>query len=68
MLSRKHYKMIAKCIKDCLSHNICHSEIGSKEYPCPCIDKNSLIDSLSDVFQNDNRLFCSDTFKDACND
>ena len=58
MLSRKHYKMIAKCIKDATYYN------QDKYYNK--VDKIQLIDSLSNELKRDNINFNYTTFKDAC--
>ena len=58
MLSRKHYKMIAKCIKGATYNN------QDKYYNK--VDKSQLIISLSDVLKRDNINFNYTTFKDAC--
>ena len=54
MLSRKHYRAIAKIIKDNTINN------GST------IDKEFLMDDLVYLFANDNNLFNSALFRDAC--
>ena len=58
MLSRKHYRLIAKAIKDRTINNI---------YPL-LIDKEDLINDLCGVFANDNSLFSRSKFVEACND
>ena len=54
MLSRKHYRVIAKAIKDNTNND------GST------IDKEFLIDDLVYLFANDNNLFNSALFRSAC--
>jgi len=61
MLSRKHYRMIAQCIKD----NTNSGRVNGKP---TMINRDSLIDSLSDVLKRDNINFNYTTFRDACND
>ena len=60
MLSRKHYKMIAKCIKDntIKSYKDCNNSY--------VLGKDRLIDSLSDVLKRDNINFNYTMFRDAC--
>ena len=60
MLSRKHYRMIAKCIKD-NSDNAVSDYVGED-----MINKNSLIDDISNELKRDNINFNYTTFKDAC--
>ena len=60
MLSRKHYKMIAKCIKD-NSDNAVSDYVGED-----MINKNSLIDDISNELKRDNINFNYTTFKVAC--
>ena len=57
-LSRKYYKMIARCIKV--------SEVKFHGVNKSMINKNNLIDALSDVLKRDNINFNYTTFKDAC--
>ena len=54
MLIRKHYRAIAKIIKDNTINN------GST------IDKEFLMDDLCYLFANDNNLFNSALFRGAC--
>ena len=56
-LSRKYYKMIAKCIKDSTTYDAYGDEI---------IHKDSLIDDISNELKRDNINFNYTTFKDAC--
>ena len=56
MLSRKHYVVIARVIKD---STFVDNHI-------PTINKAKLINGLSIVFKQDNSLFNSDRFIDAC--
>ena len=60
MLSRKDYRMIAKCIKD-NSDNAVSDYVGED-----MINKNSLIDDISNELKRDNINFNYTTFKDAC--
>ena len=55
MLSRKHYRVIAKAIKD-NTINVTHDTIS----------KEGLINDLCVEFKNDNELFNKQTFVDAC--
>ena len=55
MLSRKHYKMIAKCIKD-----------NTMQDTQPIINKVRFIDDISNELKRDNINFNYTTFKDAC--
>ena len=57
-MTKKHYVMIAKVIKD--------STIIFKSMNKQVINKNELINDLCVMFKQDNNLFNSDTFKDAC--
>ena len=59
MLSRKHYVVIAKCIKDNNKYNKKH---------CNLIVKDKLINDLCEVFVNDNNLFNGALFRSACYD
>ena len=59
MLSRKHYRLIAKAIKD--------STIINRR-DITYIDKDLLINDLCGVFANDNNLFSRGKFVEACND
>ena len=59
MLSRKYYKMIAKCIKD--------STIINRR-DITYIDKDLLIRDLSMEFKKDNHLFDVAKFMNACID
>ena len=59
MLSRKHYRLIAKAIKD--------STIINRR-DITYIDKDLLINDLCGVFANDNSLFSRSKFVEACND
>ena len=56
-LSRKHYKMIAKCIKD-----------NTMQDTQPIINKVRFIEDISNELKRDNINFNYTTFKDACND
>ena len=60
MLSRKHYRMIAKCIKD-NSDNAVSDYVGED-----MINKSSLIDDISNELKRDNINFNYTTFRDAC--
>ena len=57
MLSRKHYRVIAKAIND----NITRDTYGDEH-----IHKDDLIDDLCKVFARDNNLFDSSRFRRAC--
>ena len=59
MLSRKHYRVIAKSIKDSTTLDAYGDEIVHKE---------DLINDLCIMFERDNSLFSSDKFINACND
>ena len=59
MLSRKHYRVIAKSIKDSTTLDTYGDEIVHKE---------DLINDLCIMFERDNSLFSSDKFINACND
>ena len=59
MLSRKHYKVIAKSIKDSTTLDAYGDEIVHKE---------DLINDLCIMFKRDNSLFSSDKFINACNE
>ena len=58
MLSRKHYKMIAKAIKDSIikTNDNIH------------INKASLINDLNEIFYRDNNNYDDRRFIEACND
>ena len=58
MLSRKHYKAIAKIIKDNTSQTEDNNTL--------VIDREFLIDDLCYLFAKDNNLFNSALFRDAC--
>ena len=65
MLSRKHYKAIAQVIKDnseMVKDTICNVD-GVLSI---MIDRDKLIQELCIIFKQDNNLFNSDTFKNAC--
>ena len=62
-MTRKHYRAIAKAIKD-NSFNI--NDLHVKNVVI--INKHSLINDLCIMLKNDNRLFNKDIFIDACND
>ena len=72
MLSRKYYKIIAKCIKDNTSEiyvkSLCPNANSGKVGGSfkTIIDKDSLINDLCDEFKQDNSLFNRDTFTSAC--
>ena len=55
MLSRKHYKMIAKVIQD-----------NTNLHPYTHIDKDNLINDLCAEFKADNGLFSRERFINAC--
>ena len=57
-MTKKHYKAIAQVIKN--------STIIFKSMNKQVINKNELINDLCVMFKQDNNLFNSDTFKDAC--
>ena len=60
-MTKKHYIKIAKAIKD--------SEIKQDtEYMSPILCQVSLISSLCSMFRNDNKLFNSNKFVEACRD
>ena len=59
-LSRKHYRLIARVIKD--------NSIYSNNSTRRILKKDKLIDDLCLEFKADNYLFNRDTFIDACND
>ena len=59
MLSRKHYRVIAKSIKDSTTLDTYGDEIVHKEH---------LIKDLCHSFKLDNRLFSSHMFINACNE
>ena len=54
MLSRKYYKMIAKCIKE--------SSFSTRRL----LHKDRLIEYLSDELKADNGMFNRETFNNAC--
>ena len=56
MLSRKHYRVIARCIKDSTN------TINNKTH----INKASLINDLCAEFKADNGLFSRERFINAC--
>ena len=58
MLSRKHYRMIAKAIKD----NTVNKD--NKKY----IGKSNIMYDLIDLFRADNNNFDSQRFIEACDD
>ena len=58
MLSRKHYRLIAKTI----NNNITRDVYGDEH-----IHKDDLINDLCVIFKHDNSLFISALFRDACN-
>ena len=53
MLTRKYYRIIAKCIKD-------------NTYEVIGINKDSLVNDLAIEFKADNHLFNRDKFINAC--
>ena len=59
MLSRKHYRLIAKAIKD--------NKIYSNNSTRKILKMDSLINDLCEEFKKDNDLFNKQTFIDACN-
>jgi hypothetical protein len=59
MLSRKHYRLIAKTIND----NITRDTYGDEH-----IHKDDLINDLCIMFARDNTLFSRSRFVSACND
>ena len=59
MLSRKHYRVIARVI----NNNITQDTYGDEH-----IHKDDLIDDLCKVFKQDNNLFDSTRFRRACDD
>ena len=58
MLSRKHYKAIAECIKDNTSQTEDNNTL--------IIDRDNFIDDLCKVFARDNNLFNTAKFRRAC--
>ena len=58
-LTRKHYKMIAKVIKD--------NKIYSNNSTRKILKMDSLINDLCVELKQDNSLFNKDKFIDACN-
>ena len=56
MLTRKYYKMIARVINN-----------NTMKDTMPIINKDSLINELSDEFHNDNSYFDKHRFVSACN-
>ena len=66
MLSRKHYITIARVIKD--NSKAMFVDDGYNLIESIVINKDDLINDLCEVFANDNNLFNSDRFIDACND
>ena len=61
MLNGKHYRMIARCIKD----NTNSGRVNGKP---TMINRDMLIDDLCVEFNLDNYLFSRSKFRDACND
>ena len=59
-LSRKYYRMIAKCIKS--------NKIYSNNSTRKIIKMDNLINDLCVELKQDNNLFNKDRFVDACND
>ena len=57
-MSRKHYRTLARIIKDNLI-TINHNEV---------IDSHSFIVDLCDMLKQDNSLFDKERFINACND
>ena len=62
MLSRKHYVVIAKIIKDNTIDD------NKQRFNKTRLYKNSLINDLCVVFARDNNLFDSSRFRRACDD
>ena len=60
MLSRKHYRAIAECIKDNTSQTEDNNTL--------IIDRDNFINDLAIEFKSDNHLFNRDRFIDACNE
>ena len=60
MLTRKHYRIIAKAIKN----NSIYSNNSSRRI----IKKDALINDLCNELKQDNTLFNRDTVVNACND
>ena len=58
-MTRKHYRLIAKLIKD---NTIIHNNKPMKS----TINKDCLIVDLCVMFKDDNKLFNSDRFIKAC--
>ena len=64
-MTKKHYVMIAKVIKDnseMVKDTICNVD-GVLSI---MIDRDKLIQELCIIFKQDNNLFNSDTFNNAC--
>ena len=59
-MTRKHYIKIASIIKD--------STNTSNTMLLPTLNKVTLINRLSSMFKDDNKLFNYDKFFEACND
>ena len=60
MLSRKHYRVIAKIINE----NTCEVE----DTTWKVLDKDTLVNKLCQVFARDNSLFSRERFINACDD
>ena len=56
-MSRKHYRTLARIIKD-----------NTMQDTQPILNKDSLILDLCDVLKQDNSLFDKERFINACND
>ena len=61
MLSRKHYRAIAECIKDNTSQTEDNNTLIYDN-----IDRDNFINDLCDMFKRDNNLFNSTIFRRAC--
>ena len=59
MLSRKHYRVIAKAIKDSTTYDA---------YGDVIVHKDDLIEELCIIFARDNNLFSRSRFVNACDD
>jgi hypothetical protein len=63
-MTRKHYRAIAKAIKDSI---VLDARGNADYYGFEIIHKEDLISDLCDIFKRDNELFNKDRFIDACN-
>ena len=67
MLNGKHYRMIARCIKDNSNTMYSNSNKDIKIHST-IVYKDTLVNDLCIEFKCDNHLFNRDTFINACND